>query len=207
MPETTFALHAEVGGRYTLHWEISDVAGRVLQTHDKTVAMKAHEDADITLSLAMPELGWYGLRITLSDEGGQALIKHEAAFALLGKDTRTAGYESPFGIWWFGNAHYATSDINVAGPMMFKAGMRRTTPYWTKATEADLYASILRTPGCAAVARFNIAGKHAMNFFNLRDGPFEVVAGRIAEFNRFLNGSVVIVATSDDGAEKDSGER
>jgi len=138
VPETTFRLHAEVGGRYTLRWEISDVAGKVLQTREKTVAMKAGDDADIALPLVMPELGWYGLRITLSDASVHTLFKHEAAFALLGNDTRTAGYESPFGTWWFGNAHYATSDINVAGPMMFKAGMRRTTTSWTKATEADL---------------------------------------------------------------------
>jgi hypothetical protein len=138
VPETTFALHADVGGRYTLRWEISDVAGKVLQAHDKTVALKAREDADVTLPLAMPGLGWYGLHITLSDESGQALLKHEAALALLGKDTRTAGYESPFGTWWFGSAHYATTDINVVGPLMFKAGMRRTTATWTKATEADL---------------------------------------------------------------------
>jgi hypothetical protein len=29
--------------------------------------------------------------------------------------------------------------------------------------------------------------------------PFELAAGRIAEFNRFLNGSVAIVATRDGG--------
>ena len=34
--------------------------------------------------------------------------------------------------------HYCTTDINVVGPLMFKAGMRRTTTTWTKATEADL---------------------------------------------------------------------
>jgi hypothetical protein len=138
LPETTFALHAEVGGRYTLRWEISDVAGKLLQTREKMVALKAGEDADITLPLALPELGWYGLRVALSDASGHALFKHEAAFALLGKDTRTAGYESPFGTWWFGSAHYATTDINVVGPLMFKAGLRRTTATWTKATEADL---------------------------------------------------------------------
>ena len=137
VPETTFALHAEVGGRYTLRWEISDVAGRVLQTHDKSLEIKARDDADITVPLAMPELGWYGLRITLLDADAQALFQHEGAFALLGKDTRTAGYESPFGTWWFGSAHYATSDVHTVGPLMFKAGMRRTTPFWTKAAEAD----------------------------------------------------------------------
>lgn len=137
-PETSFALHAEIGGRYTLRWEISDVAGQVLKSDARSVAMKAGEDADITLPLAMPELGWYGLRIKLSDESARVIFEHEGAFALLGQDTRTAGYESPFGTWWFGSAHYATSDINVAGPLLLKAGMRRTTPYWTKVTEADL---------------------------------------------------------------------
>ena len=46
-----------------------------------------------------------------------ALLKHEGAFALLGKDTRTAGYESPFGTWWFNGVHYTTRDAAVAGPM------------------------------------------------------------------------------------------
>ena len=68
VPETTFALHAETGGRYTLHWEISDVMGKVLETHDKTVEIKARADADVTLSLAMPELGWYGLHVTVLDQ-------------------------------------------------------------------------------------------------------------------------------------------
>lgn len=138
VPETTIALHAVVGGRFTLRWEISDVTGKVLQTHEKSVAIKADDDVDLTLPLAMADPGWYGLRLKLSDEHAHALFEHEAAFALLGKDTRTAGYESPFGTWWFGSAHYATSDINVAGPLMFKAGLRRTTPYWTKASEADM---------------------------------------------------------------------
>lgn len=137
-PETTFAVHAGVGGRYALRCQISDVAGNVLQTRDKTIEMQAGDDADVRLSLAMPELGWYGLRVTLSDAEGHALLEHEGACALLGKDTRTAGYESPFGTWWFGSAHYATSDIQVAGPLLFKAGMRRTTCLWSKVTEADM---------------------------------------------------------------------
>src|SRR5207244_3826751 len=61
----------------------------------------------------------------------------EASFALLGKDTRTAGYESPFGTWWFSGVHNTTKDPAVAGPMLFKAGFRRTTMSWTKASEQD----------------------------------------------------------------------
>jgi hypothetical protein len=85
----------------------------------------------------MPDVGWYGLNVTLADAAGSTLLKHEAAFALLGEDTRTAGYESPFGTWWFHGVHYSTQDPAVAGPMLFKGGFRRTTMAWTKASEKE----------------------------------------------------------------------
>ena len=139
VPETTFALRANVAGACTLRWEIADVEGKILQSNEKTVELKTvGAEADITLPLAMPEPGWYALRITLLDADGHSILKHDAAFALLGKDTRTAGLESPFGTWWFGGAHYTTRDLGIVGPLMFKAGMRRTPVGWTKDTETDL---------------------------------------------------------------------
>lgn len=138
-PETTFALRANTAGRYELRWEITSVDGRVLVKKAKTVELAAvGSESDVTVPLTMPDAGWYGLNVTLTDADGHALLKHEAAFALLGKDTRTAGYESPFGTWWFSGVHYTTQDPAVAGPMLFKAGFRRTTMAWTKASEKDL---------------------------------------------------------------------
>lgn len=137
-PETTFAIRANTAGRYELRWEISSVDGRVLVKKAKTVEFPAvGSESDITLPLTMPDAGWYGLSVTVADAGGHPLLKHEASFALLGKDTRTAGYESPFGTWWFSGVHYTTQDATVAGPMLFKAGFRRTTMAWTKASEKD----------------------------------------------------------------------
>jgi len=137
-PETTFALRANAAGRYEVRWEISSSDGRVLLKQAKTVELPAvGSEADITVPLTMPDPGWYGLRVTIADANGHALLKHEAAFALLGKDTRTAGYESPFGTWWFSGVHYTTQDPAVAGPMLFKGGFRRTTMAWTKASEKD----------------------------------------------------------------------
>lgn len=135
-PEIIFALRAKKAGRYELRWEITSVDGRVLSKKTKTVELPtAWSEEDIILPLTMPDAGWYGLNVTLADSEGTALIKHKAAFALLGKDTRTAGYESPFGTWWFHGVHYTTQDPAVAGPMLFKAGFRRTTMAWTKAGE------------------------------------------------------------------------
>lgn len=137
-PETTFAVRANAAGRYELRWEITGVDGRVLVKNAKAVELSAvGSEADLTVPLTMPDPGWYGLRVTLTDADGHALLQHDAAFALLGKDTRTAGYESPFGTWWFNGAHYTTQDAAVAGPMLFKSGFRRTTMSWTKAGEAD----------------------------------------------------------------------
>jgi hypothetical protein len=126
------------------------------------------------------------------------------------------GYEDWQNDWWikegisgggFGGASFCCAVTATGLAWIESAGFRALPPiddpvlplmsYHSKATEADLYASILRGPDCAAVARFNIAGRHAMNFFDLRDGPFEVAAGRIAEFNRFLRGSVEVVARRD----------
>ncbi|HEV7406505.1 MAG TPA: hypothetical protein VGO11_26375 [Chthoniobacteraceae bacterium] len=137
-PETTFAVRANTAGHYELQWEITEVAGRVLAKNSKGVELPAAgSEADIVVPLTMPDLGWYGLRVTLADSAGHALIQHNAAFALLGKDTRTAGYESPFGTWWFSGVHYTTQDPAVAGPLLFKAGFRRTPMSWNKLTEAD----------------------------------------------------------------------
>lgn len=135
-PETTFAIRANTAGRYELRWEITSVDGRVLVKKAKTVELPAvGSEVEVAVPLTMSDAGWYGLSVTLADAGGHALLKHEAAFALLGKDTRTAGYESPFGTWWFHGVHYTTQDPAVAGPMLFKAGFRRTTMAWTKAGE------------------------------------------------------------------------
>lgn len=139
VPETTVSLRAVQPTKCVLRWAISDVHGKSLATQEKAVTLDASgSESDITVPLAMPQLGWYGLAISVNDERGASLLKHEAAFALLGKDTRQAGYESPFGTWWFSGVHYTTQDPATAGPMLFKAGFRRTTMTWTKAGENEL---------------------------------------------------------------------
>ncbi len=139
VPETTVSLRAVKPVKCVVRWEISDVNGKRLAANEKTTSLgAAGAEADITLPLAMPQIGWYGLRVLVNDEHGKSLMTHEAAFALLGKDTRTAGYESPFGTWWFNGVHYSTHDAGIAGPLLHKAGMRRTTFFWTKDSEPEL---------------------------------------------------------------------
>jgi hypothetical protein len=67
--------------------------------------------------------------------------------------------------------------------------------------ETDPYAAALGDPESVAVARFNMLGRDFMNFWeSQRGGPWDLPAGRIAEFNRFLRGSVEIVARRDGAA-------
>lgn len=136
-PETSFFVKAHEAGEYTLESTIRDLAGRVLNVECKTWEYEQAEEREFTVSLKRPELGWYGLEIVLKNQRGEVLLKHDAAFALLGKDTRTAGYESPFGTWWFAGIHNTTREKDTIGPMLFKAGMRRTTFYWSQHTEQD----------------------------------------------------------------------
>jgi len=139
VPETIVSLRAVASGNYTLNREITDVGGVVVGRGETKVQLgERGAETDVTIPLSQPGLGWYGLRLTVCDAQGQTLLTHRAAFALLGEDTRRAGYESPFGTWWFGGAHYSTRDLNAVGPLMLKAGMRRAPVNWTNDSEADL---------------------------------------------------------------------
>lgn len=124
---TDLAVSARQAGRYTVGWTIRDVAGRVVRKDKETFSLAAGKSARRSINLAMPEIGYYSLSLELSDDSGTRILSHEAAFALLGQDTRQAGYESPYSIWWYGGAGLTEKDIQIAGPLHLKAGLRKTT--------------------------------------------------------------------------------
>jgi hypothetical protein len=66
---------------------------------------------------------------------------------------------------------------------------------WDRERQAELCATAFQDPGNVAIVRFNILGRHVMDFVDLRHaGPWDVPAKRIPEINRSLRGSVVVVA-------------
>ena len=128
------------------------------------------------------------------------------------------GYEDWQNDWWikqgvtgggFGGASFCCV-VTAAGLAWIEStGFRALPPIdhpavtimsYERQTEADLVTTMFGDAGTAAVVRFNMLGRHAMNFVDLRRGPWELPAGRIAEFNSFLRGSVAIVARRDDPA-------
>ncbi len=135
-PQLTAHLRAVRDGSFVLAWQILDVEGAVCRAAACTNTLAAGDTASCVLPLDMETPGYYGLHIELAAADGAPVLAHEAAFALLGDDTREAGYESPYGVWWFGGSHLTVADIALAGPLHQKAGLRRTAS--TRYNEAEM---------------------------------------------------------------------
>jgi hypothetical protein len=139
LPETVAVIKATQPGPLTLSWQITDVSGAPLRTESVDLNFTTvGETRQQPISLAVSRAGWYGLKFSLASPGtAKPFFVHQAAFALLGPDRRKAGYDSPYGVWWFGGAHYGCDDLAIVGPLLHKGGFRKTTFGWTKLTEAD----------------------------------------------------------------------
>jgi hypothetical protein len=130
------------------------------------------------------------------------------------------GYEDWQNDWWinegitgggFGGLKGCCA-VTAAGLAWIEAAGFRALPpidrptltimMYDRDNEADQYAAMLGDLDSVAVGRFNMLGRDFMNFWkSQRGGPWDLPAGRIAEFNRFLRGSVEIVARRDGAAE------
>lgn len=140
VPETVAVVKAVEPGKTVLSWEIRDVSGALLRAEHADLGFSATgEQRQQAIALSAPRPGWYGLKFALarSDNRAKPFLTHQAAFAILGPDRRKAAYDSPYGVWWFGSAHYGCDDASIIGPMLYKGGFRKTTFGWTKSTEAD----------------------------------------------------------------------
>ena len=130
------------------------------------------------------------------------------------------GYEDWQNDWWikegvtgggFGGASFCCAVTSAGLAWIESAGFRALPPIdhaaltimmYDREKEADLYTAMLGDPDSVAVGRFNMLGRDFMNFWDSqRGGPWDLPAGRIAEFNRFLRGSVEIVARRNGAVE------
>lgn len=125
-PELPIALRPQTDGEFVLAWTIRDVAGAPAAQGERRLRL-SQRVGEVTerLPLRQALYGWYGIDVALRDATGRALLSHNAAFALLPPDSRRSGLDSPYGSWWF-SAHYGTSDPALAGPLMLKAGLRKS---------------------------------------------------------------------------------
>ena len=111
-----------------LRWSVEDVWGNEVATGERNCRFAGEGGPqELSVPLKMEDYGWYRVVFSLHDEQGRSLLAHTAAFAQLPTDTRKAGYESPFGCWWQQYLHSHMTDPKIIGPLLFKAGIRRTT--------------------------------------------------------------------------------
>ncbi|MEI7435797.1 MAG: hypothetical protein WCL16_03195, partial [bacterium] len=127
-PEMKVALRPLAAGTVVLRWDVEDVRGRKVASGERQYSFaEKDQPQELPVSLKMTDPGWYRVVFSLHDGKARFLLAHTAAFAQLPQDTRKAGYESPFGCWWQQYCHSHMTDPTIIGPLLFKAGIRRTT--------------------------------------------------------------------------------
>lgn len=136
-PEMNVALRPLTSCTVVLGWTVEDVRGRQVAAEERKLELRQETGAQhVRVPLRMKENGWYKVVFSLLDAKGRFLLAHTAAYAQLPPDTRKAGFESPFGCWWQPHWHSGMTDPKVIGPLLFKAGIRRTTA--TAESEANM---------------------------------------------------------------------
>ncbi len=117
----------EDGSKGTVDYEIYDEAFAPLRTGTFTIDLaKKGEKQVFTLDLDMKTNGWYGLDFVFRNAAGDALFRHEAAFAILGADTREAGYDTRFACWPHNGRHNSQSSLEEIAKKMWKLGLTRS---------------------------------------------------------------------------------
>ena len=102
-----------------IEYRIYDDAFRTLRTGvEKFRVAKAGEVKRVSVDLSMPEVGWYGIDFTLRDAKGREVAFHRAAFTLLGKNDREAGFESPYAAWPQGTTYEQGRDGRWGFPQL-----------------------------------------------------------------------------------------
>jgi len=121
-PEMKVTVTPVVPGEYTLKWETKDAHGDETGGGEFTTTAAAEK----TVDLGQDDLGWYELNFRLFDRSsGRLITEHKAAYALLGPDTREAGFESSYLGWTHGPAHYGEGNAETCAELAMKAGIRR----------------------------------------------------------------------------------
>jgi hypothetical protein len=125
-PELRATVTARTAGQYSVQWEFADVNGKIVAQDKKEVSLGAPQAQEVVSVPVKTANGWYATRFQLRDSGGTVLVDDRSAFVFLPPDTRKAGFESPFGSWWFHWAHGGEPNIEKVGPILQRAGLRHT---------------------------------------------------------------------------------
>lgn len=110
-----------------LAWRITDYYGKTTEGQRK-VKLPGQQPHTERVDLRQSLFGWFKADLMLRDDDGRVIWEHPTSFAILPPDTRKAGPESPYGIWWFRRSHVGTDSIEEVGPLLQRLGLRHVCP-------------------------------------------------------------------------------
>ena len=128
--------------RGKLSWRVTDYYGKAM-TGASPITVPPTADGKPTIvnvDLQQPGYGWFQASLALHDVGGRLVWEQPTGFAILPPDTRQAGAESPYGIWWFRQGHVGTDKIAEMAPLLQRLGYRHVCPSGVRAGEGDEWA-------------------------------------------------------------------
>jgi len=138
--QVSFSNRQESPAKLALNWEVTDFYGKT-SSHSQKVEVPAKGTngglAEAQIPLSQFKFGHHDAVIRVTDDAGRELWREPTSFALLPPDTRKAGAESPFGIWWFQGTHGTCDRVDLMGSILLKMGMRHCTPQ-NKVHEAEM---------------------------------------------------------------------
>ena len=109
-----------------LEWTVADSDGKRIGQGSRDLAFaKPGVTNEFMIPLDQKDLGWYTADFSFTEKSGRPILAHRAFFAQIDKDTRKAGYESPFYTWWPW-AHGMVSDKEIVAETFSRAGIRKT---------------------------------------------------------------------------------
>ena len=113
----------------TLVWRAYGLDGETAFEGKKAwTAAAANVTNDVVVSLGDAKPGFYNLDWTFLDAAGAKLFTHKATFGIMPElGRKVSRKESPYCTWWFGWNHGSTGDDHVGGPLLHKAGIRKST--------------------------------------------------------------------------------
>lgn len=127
-PQFAVTVKATDAGSFDFTWDFADLEGKIAATGQQALKFtKEQLETRVVIPVKVAN-GWYATRFRLRDSeaGGREWVDHRSSFVMLPPDTRKAGFESPYGAWWFHWAHGGEPNIERVGPMLQRAGLRHT---------------------------------------------------------------------------------
>jgi hypothetical protein len=106
--------------------DLTDIDG-VVQRISRSFEIPVGENVT-PFALEFLDFGWWKAEFVFRETDGRVLWRQPLTLALLPPDTRRAGPDSPFGIWWFVGSHYTEPCANRVLPIIRKLGFRHVKP-------------------------------------------------------------------------------